>query len=329
MTLTARIAWDDTVLPFQLDRSGIRGRVLRLDSVLESILSRHAYPAPVDSLVAEAAILTALIGTMVKLRWRLSLQVRGDGPVRLIATDYFAPSDPAHAGGMRAYAGFDPARIDQGASAAQAIGQGHFAITIDQGQGALPYQGITPITGGSLAASAEGYFAQSEQLPTRFALTAARAAGPSGRESWRGGGVMLQKMPQRSAPTGGEATGAGGLPGPDDLLRGEEAEDWGRANRLLDTVEAAEMIGPGVTPPDLLVRLFHEETPRVFEARAIEATCTCSRGKVLSSIAAHDPAEIEQMVTETGEITADCQFCGAHYRIDPAEARAARGGDDG
>jgi hypothetical protein len=98
MTLTTRIAWDDTVLPFQLDRSDIRGRVARLDTTLEQILEQHDYPPEVEALVAEMALLTAMIGQTIKLRWKLSLQVRGDGPIRLIATDFFAP------GGWRARA---------------------------------------------------------------------------------------------------------------------------------------------------------------------------------------------------------------------------------
>ena len=99
MSLAARIAWDDTILPFQLDRADIRGRVARLDATLETILAQHEYPRPVAALVAEAALLTALIGQTIKLRWKLSLQIRGDGPIRIIATDYYGPSaegEPAH-----------------------------------------------------------------------------------------------------------------------------------------------------------------------------------------------------------------------------------------
>ena len=83
------ITWDDTVLPFQLDVSDIRGRVVRLDGALDEILSQHQYPPQIEALVAEAALLTALIGQSIKLRWKLSLQVRGKGPARLIATDYY------------------------------------------------------------------------------------------------------------------------------------------------------------------------------------------------------------------------------------------------
>ena len=92
MTSPLQIAWDDTVLPFQLDRSDIRGRVARLDGVLDNVLKQHNYPPVIEALVAEAAVLTALIGQSVKLRWKLSLQIRGKGPARLIATDYYGPS---------------------------------------------------------------------------------------------------------------------------------------------------------------------------------------------------------------------------------------------
>ena len=141
MTLAGRIAWDDTILPFQLDRADIRGRVGRLDSVLETILGQHDYPAPVAALVAEAALITALIGQTIKLRWKLSLQIRGDGPVRLIATDYFGPAEEGQPARMRAYAGFDAEALpDAVARPFDLIGGGVFAILIDQGPGthALP-----------------------------------------------------------------------------------------------------------------------------------------------------------------------------------------------
>jgi hypothetical protein len=111
MTLTTRIAWDDTVLPFQLDRSDIRGRVARLDTTLEEILEQHDYPPEVEALVAEMALLTAMIGQTIKLRWKLSLQVRGDGPIRLIATDFFAPEEDGAPARIRAFASYDADRL--------------------------------------------------------------------------------------------------------------------------------------------------------------------------------------------------------------------------
>jgi len=334
MTLTTKIAWDDTVLPFQLDRSDIRGRVARLDTTLDRILAQHNYPPEVEALVAEAALLTALIGQTIKLRWKLSLQVRGDGPIRLIATDFYAPSEDGALGRVRAYASFDANRLEPGVDPFSQIGKGYFAVLIDQGAGTTPYQGITPIAGGALKSCAEAYFAQSEQLPTRFHLSYGRSAAPGEAASWRAGGVMLQHMPKASPLMAGGASGDEGLLSATDLLDEDEGENWSRANILLDTVEDLEMIGPSVAPTDLLLRLFHEEQPRVYDALGVQFGCTCSADRVRQTMSIYSAKDIGHMTTEDGIVTADCQFCSAHYEFDPktlgfeAEAEGDHGTPD-
>ena len=318
MTLGAQIAWDDTVLPFQLDRCDIRGRVARVDTLLDSVLSQHAYPPVIEALVAEAVLLTALIGQTMKLRWRLSLQIRGKGPARLIATDYYAPIADGAPARIRAYASFDDERLDHGADPFSQIGEGYFAVIINQGADMVPYQGLTPVTGGSLAACAEAYFAQSEQLPSRFATAIGRSTLPGQGEKWRAGGVMLQHMPKASPFAKGDATGEGGLLAAADLVHGDDQENWSRANILLDTVEEMELIGPSVSPSELLVRLFHEESPRVYEAQPLAFGCTCSEDKVRQSLSIYSARDIAHMTTPEGTVTADCQFCSAHYVLDPA-----------
>lgn len=304
MSIGEQIAWDDTVLPFQLDNSDIRGRVARLDGALEKVLEKHDYPTMVEGLIAEATLLTAMIGQTIKLRWKLSLQIRGDGPVRLIATDYYAPEHDGAPARIRAYASFNRDRLDERVSPYAQIGKGYFAILIDQGPDMTPYQGITPLAGQSLSSCAETYFAQSEQLPTRFALSFGRATLPGQPQAWRAGGVMLQHMPGNSqAPKR-------------DLA--EQAENWTRANMLLDTVEELELIGPHVGPPELLARLFHEEAPRVYDPQAVHFGCSCSEEKVRSTLSIYSAKDIGTMTTDEGTVTADCQFCGAHYVMDPA-----------
>lgn len=314
------IAWDDTVLPFQLDRADVRGRVARLDGVLDQVLKQHKYPAVIEALVAEMALLTALIGQSVKLRWKLSLQVRGKGAARLIATDYYGPQADGEPARIRAYASFDSERLDHTGNPFDQIGEGYFAVMVDQGEGMVPYQGFTPIAGGSLSACAETYFAQSEQLPTRFSLTYGQSQMPGKSAHWRAGGVMLQHMPsigghREVAAEGG--SGEGGLLSHSDILAGEEGENWTRCNTLLDTVEELELIGPSVSPTELLVRLFHEEGPRVFDAQAVHFGCSCSEDKVRQTMSIYSAKDIEKMTTDEGIVTADCQFCGAHYEMDP------------
>jgi molecular chaperone Hsp33 len=318
MSLSAKIAWDDTVLPFQLDASDIRGRVARLDGVLEQVLKQHVYPPVIEALVAEMALLTALIGQTMKLRWKLSLQVRGSGAARLIATDYYGPTEDGQPARIRAYASYDADRLDHDAEPFSHVGNGYFAILIDQGEGTTPYQGITPLAGGSLSACAQTYFAQSEQIPTRFALTYGRSQTPGEAAHWRAGGVMLQHMPKASPfATGDGGSGEQGLLAAVDLLSDDEGENWTRANVLLDTVDDLELIGPSVTPTDLLVRLFHEEGPRVYDAQPITFGCTCSEERVRQSLSIYSAKDIATMITDEGTVTADCQFCGAHYVFAP------------
>ncbi|WP_135502727.1 Hsp33 family molecular chaperone HslO [Roseovarius aestuariivivens] len=328
MTLGQKIAWDDTVLPFQLDHCDIRGRVARLDGALDGILSQHDYPPQVEALIAEMALLTALVGQTIKLRWKLSLQIQSKGAVRLIATDYFAPSEEGEPAKIRAYASFDRDKIMPGSPYSQ-VGDGYFAVLIDQGKGTAPYQGITPIAGGSLTACAESYFAQSEQLPTRFALSFGKSTERGGQPHWRAGGVLLQHMPKASPFATGGGSGENGLLTASDILGEDNEENWTRANTLLDTVEDLELIGPSVSPADLLVRLFHEEAPRVFDMQPVRFGCTCSEDRLRNSLSIYAAEDIAEMITDDGIVTADCQFCGAHYRLDPATLGAGASPDKG
>lgn len=317
MTLSSRIAWDDTVLPFQLDRADVRGRIARLDGVLDRVLSQQNYPSNIEALVAEALLMTALIGQTIKLRWKLSLQIRGDGPARLVATDYFSPAEKGAVAKLRAYASFDKARLDPAADSFSQIGRGYFAILIDQGSGTTPYQGITPIAGGSLSSCVETYFAQSEQLPTRFALAFGRSTEPGRPESWRAGGIMIQHMPKASPFAVGGGSGEGGLLSPSDILSGEDEENWKRANERLEKVEQLELVGPHIHPTDLLAKLYEEESPRVFGEQSVVFGCTCSADKVRQTLSIYSARDIGHMTTDDGIVTADCRFCGAHYEFDP------------
>lgn len=322
MTTVAKIAWDDTVLPFQLDASDMRGRVARLDGVLDGILEQHNYPPVVEALVAEMALLTALIGQTIDLRWKLSLQAQTDGAVRMIATDYYAPEKEGEPARIRAYASYDADKLTDGLPEDQLGEKAYFAVLIDQGKGTAPYQGITPLTGRTLSGAAEEYFAQSEQLPTRFSLSFGRSTEAGGVESWRAGGVMLQHLPTTSAlkaHSEAETETEARILQAKDLVAGTDSEEnWTRVNTLLDTVEDLELIGPSVSPTELLLRLFHEEEPRVYDAQSVKFGCTCSEDRVRQSLSIYSKRDLEKMTTPEGRITADCQFCGAHYDLDPA-----------
>ena len=129
--------------------------------------------------------------------------------------------------------------------------------------------------------------------------------------------MMLQQMPEASPFATGGGSGDGGLLLAGDILEGDAAEDWNHVNVLLDTAEEIELIGPSVQPTDLLVRLFHEEGPRVFDTQPVEFGCTCSADRVRESLSIYSAKDIAFMTTDEGIVTADCQFCSAHYEFDP------------
>ena len=312
---------EDKILPFQLDLSDIRGRLTRLDKTLNDILSQHSYPPLVEALVAEATVITALIGQTINLKWKLSLQIRGNGPIKLIATDYFAPSKNGEIGTIRAFASFNEPNLDIGEkNPFEQLGKGYFAVLIDQGPNTEPYQGITPLTGGSLHKCAETYFAQSEQLATRFALTIGKSQTKTKKISWQAAGLIIQKMPKKTERGVVKKEGSTNqLLASADLLQGQESENWNRVNFHIDTVEELELMGPHISKIQLLNRLFHEENPRVFEAQSIKFGCTCSADKVRNTMSMYSSKDIETMTTADGDVTADCQFCGAHYIMDPTK----------
>jgi len=307
----------DSVLPFQLDRLDVRGRVARLDTAIDTILAQHDYPAPISGLLAEATLLTALIGQTMKLRHRFSLQARGEGAVTLLATDYFAPEKEGGPARIRAYAGYDKTAFESTTLEGIALlGGGVMGVTIDQGKDRQPYQGITPLSGDSLAECMEIYFAQSEQIATRFSITSAYASEPGKKPGWRAGGIVIQHMPKASPlmAGGGDApSGIDDLMSADDVAAlGETADDWTNAAMKLATVDAHELLGPHVAADELLLRLFHEDAPRVYAPQPVEFGCTCDAQALHDLLSGYGADALGDMA-ENGHIVADCQFCGSHF----------------
>jgi molecular chaperone Hsp33 len=316
--LTKHASKGNIVLPFQLERPNVRGRFTRLDSVIENILEQHNYPSIVEALITEATILTVLIGQMVKLNWRLSLQIRGDGPIRLIATDYYGPSEEGLPAQIRAYASYDKEKIDINSDPFTQIGTGYFAVIINQDKNMSPYQGITPLSGGSLSSSAEAYFFQSEQIPTKFCIAYGTTQLPLEKLSLRAGGIMLQHMPNASPLIKQKPS-----PQSEDLLKEinplDEGlkENWARVGMLLDTIEDLELIGPSLSFEQVLYRLFHDEIIQTSNSQNVNFGCTCSEDKVRQSMSIYSTKDLKHMTKADGSLTADCQFCGAHYILDP------------
>ena len=184
---TVEFSSDNIVLPFDVAALGVRGRVVRIGTVVDDVIRRHNYPQPVAAVLAQAVALTGLLGTLLKFDGKLILQTKTDGAVNFLVIDYSSP------GKLRGLAQFNAVKLEAlitkgKTDTAQLLGVGHLAMTIDQGADMERYQGVVRLEGQSLSEAAHGYFKQSEQIPTRVKLSAAPVIGTTS-EGWRAGGI--------------------------------------------------------------------------------------------------------------------------------------------
>jgi molecular chaperone Hsp33 len=303
---------DDTILPFAVKALDLRGRIVRLGPVVDTILSGHDYPEPVAKLLGEAIVLTVMLGSSLKFEGRFILQTQTDGPVRMLVVDFTSP------GNVRACARFDADRVAAAIAANEAtpgklLGHGHLAMTIDQGPDMSRYQGLVPLEGGDLEQAAHEYFSRSEQIPTRVRLAVGeeyRAGEAAARRHWRAGGILLQFLPNSPERQRQADIDPGDAPPGTAPHAVAEDEAWVEGRSLVATVDASS--------ERLAYRLFHEPGVRVFRAVPVNAQCSCSRGNVEAMLKSFSQADRDDMV-ENGKITVTCEFCSSTYEFAPDE----------
>ncbi len=292
---------DDQISAVQIGDGEVRGRILRLGSSLDQVLGANRYPDAVATLLGEAVMISALVASSLKFKGRLLVQAHGrnEGAVSLLAAECTTN------GHMRAYARFDESSLERiiaenpRPDAKTLTGGGSFAMTIDPGSGKDRYQGISAIEGASLAACAEHFFKQSEQIPTRIKLAVGRLHLPGAVQEWRGGGILIQRMAE-------------------DATRGDANEAWDMSKALLATLKDEELLDPDLGSEHLLYRLFHEQGVRMDIPMDVLAKCSCSRKRLLSSIKTFAADQREEMFKD-GKITASCEFCATDYVFIPQD----------
>ncbi len=287
----------DVALGFTIAARHARGRLVRLGPALDAILANHAYPPAIADVLAEALVLTALLGATLKdARGQLTLQAQTKGgAIDLLVCDY-------RGGEMRGYLRHDPAAagaLADGATLAELFGEGYLAITFDQSATGERYQGIVPLDGASLAEAAESYFAQSEQIPSlvRIAVADRGAAGHVAA------GLLVQHLPE-------------GEEGRERLHTRLDHPEWGHVAVLAASIRPAELTDDTLPLADIVWRLFHDEG----EVRATPPTplvrgCRCSPEHFRDVLSRFPPAEQADMADPDGMIRVDCHFCARVFPI--------------
>lgn len=297
MTQTPGETYADALLGFTLPARNARGRVVRLDDVMEQVLSAHDYPPPITHLLGEALVLTALMGGLLKGETaQLTMQAQTEGGiVKLLVCDY-------RDGAVRGYVDFDADRLaGLGANPplSALFGKGYLAVTFETEQGQR-YQGIVPLEGDNLAEACEMYFSQSEQVPTLIRV-ASRSIG--GRRS--AAGILMQHLPD-------------GEEGRERLHVRLDHPDWEHVTVMAGTISHDELLDPRLSLEAIAWRLFHEEDEiRVLPGARMSRGCRCTLEHYAAVIARFPQDEQREMCNSEGIIQIDCAFCSRIFELQP------------
>ncbi|MEO5773356.1 MAG: Hsp33 family molecular chaperone HslO [Sphingomicrobium sp.] len=286
----------DVVLGVTIPSRNARGRVARLGATLDEVLANHGYPPAIETLLAEALTLTALLGALLKdPSGQMTLQAQTEGGiVDLLVCDFLG-------GELRGYVRHDPERLAVAEGELRLpdlLGKGYLAITFDQPTTEERYQGIVPLEGKSLGDAAQSYFSQSEQIPSLVRLSVEKSG-----EHWSAGGLLLQHLPE-------------GEEGRERLHTRLDHPDWPHVAILGGSVKPEELTDARLPLDSLIWRLFHEEDEvRTLDALKLSKGCRCDADYVRSVIARFPPEEQAAMVGEDGFIRVDCAFCSTSFPL--------------
>lgn len=282
---------ENLLTPFMLENAEVRGRLVRLGSVADAILTRYPYPPCVAHALGELLVVASILSSSLKTQGILTIQIRSKGPVPLMVVD------AVHGGALRGYADVDPAhatslREQTTAPLSALFGDGaYLAITFDPGAGMQRYQGVVALEGATIADALLGYFRDSQQIEVTLQLAIHHRQG-----HWAAAGMLLERMPQAKP----------------------ESDSWPYAQAIATTVTDAELLDPMLDAQSLLYRLFHESGVWVYEAQPLVSQCRCSRERIEQMLLSMPLTDRADMLVD-GAATVHCQFCNTEQRFTGAE----------
>ncbi|PZT85604.1 MAG: molecular chaperone Hsp33 [Citromicrobium sp.] len=295
-TAPASETFSGAPLGFTIPARNARGRLVRMDRVVDEILAAHAYPAPIALLLAEALVLATLIGSLLKDDGsQVTMQAQTEaGAVKLLVCDY-------KAGELRGYVDFDQAKMAElGANPSlyALFGKGYLALTFDVVGGKGRYQGIVPLEGETLAEACQTYFLQSEQVPTLI-----RTAVRTDAEGCAAAGLLVQHLPD-------------GEEGRERLHTRLDHPEWEHVAVLAGSIKHEELLDPALSLEAIAWRLFHEEDEvRIVPGAALSRGCRCSVAHYEEVLRKFPEADRADMRDENGIISVDCAFCSRKFPI--------------
>jgi molecular chaperone Hsp33 len=267
----------DYVQRFLFEDLDIRGRLTCLTGAWRRMLDGRGYPQNVAALLGHTTALNVLLGANQKGAGRVTLQVQGSGPIRLLVSDCTAELR------IRGMANFREEASSETAER-RLLGDGRLAVSLEDMKSGRIYQSMVPLEGDSLEQIFAHYLSQSEQLPAYLRLFADGNAVC---------GLLLEKLPKADE---------------------RDPDGWNRVTQLAATLRLDET--RDAQPYDLLTRVFPEELMRVFRLYAVEYHCPYDDGKVKDMLRGLGRGEVEAILAEQGEVVIRNEMCNHEYRFD-------------
>ncbi|MGU5693821.1 Hsp33 family molecular chaperone HslO [Aeromonas veronii] len=269
----------DLLYRYLFEEYEVRGELVQLDHTYRHVVEAQNYPVQVQKLLGELLVATSLLTATLKFEGSITVQLQGDGPVRLAVIN---GDNNQQLRGVARYEG----ELPNDGKLQSLIGNGQLIITITPEQGER-YQGIIALDADTLAGCLEHYFARSEQLATKLWIRTGYHEGAP-----RAAGIMLQELPAQSE---------------------DHSNDFDHLTQLTSTIKDEELFG--LQAEEILYRLYHQDKVRVFDPQAVEFRCTCSRERCEGALLQIEKEEVMEMVQELGKIDMHCDYCGAQYQF--------------
>jgi molecular chaperone Hsp33 len=267
----------DYVQRFLFENLDIKGRLVCLTGAWQRMLDGRGYPEDIAALLGHTTALNVLLGANQKGSGRVTLQVQGSGPVKLLVADCTAELR------IRGMASYQQPQSPV-PSERSLLGNGRLSVTLEDLKSGQLYQSLVPLEGETLEQIFEHYLAQSEQATAFLRLKADGGALC---------GLLLEKLPKADA---------------------RDPDGWNRVCHLAETLQLDET--RDVQPYDLLTRIFPEELMRVFRLYAVEYHCPYDETKVKDMLLGLGRQEVESILAEQGEVVIRNEMCNHEYRFD-------------
>lgn len=276
----------DSIQKFLFEQEDVRGEIVHLHDSFNTIMTQHAYPSHIRQLLGECLLAAVMMANTIKFEGQLTIQFQSKGPLKTIVAKC------THENHIRGFVDWDASASTEAIT--NNLAEGQLIVSISQ-VGKAPYQSIVPLENHTIAEALEFYFAQAEQLSTRFWC----AVGPQSAS-----GMMMQLIPDRSGSSSA----------------GERELFWEHASKLGETIQQDELLTLDNT--EILHRLFHQEDVRLFEASPVSFHCSCDLARMQNAIITLGEADALALLKTNHQIEIQCEYCSAHYAFNQSEVQA-------